>query len=79
MSIAGKIAAKLLRKLIDDQCPKCGKSSMIHKSGEFTFDPPTGAVGVPIIVPNAEWFECEDCGEKILSYSVLQRIHKRRR
>ena len=39
---------------------------MEERSGSYRFEPPANIPGGLIVVPNATWLECENCGEQLL-------------
>ena len=53
-------------------CTACGNKSLVHKKGTFHFDVSDhetnpSAREFHIDIKNAEWDECEICGEQLLS------------
>jgi len=62
------------------ECPICGNISLVEKKGEFNFTPPPNVNnGKLIIIPNAEWEECEKCKEAILLPELIKELDKYRR
>jgi putative zinc finger/helix-turn-helix YgiT family protein len=60
------------------ECPTCGATALVEKTGEFRFEPPANIPGGTIIVPNSKWEECEACGETLLSPELLGKLDKQR-
>ena len=62
-------------------CTSCGNKTLAHRKGTFHFevnDRKTNrdAREFHIDIRNAEWDECESCGEKILSERIEKAIEK---
>ncbi|MCL2700738.1 MAG: type II toxin-antitoxin system MqsA family antitoxin [Phycisphaerae bacterium] len=47
---------------------------MIEKRGDFHFAPPPDIPGGTIVIPDTTWFECENCGEQLLSAELDCRL-----
>jgi YgiT-type zinc finger domain-containing protein len=58
------------------QCPLCGNYTIEEKRGEFRFEPPPNIPGGTIIIADATWQECSQCGEIILSHELDQSIER---
>lgn len=48
------------------KCAICGAKALTVRHGEFRFCPPPRIPGGDIVVLDAEWEECESCGEQII-------------
>ena len=60
-------------------CPICGYTSLVDKKGDFNFTPPPNVNnGKLIIIPNAEWEECEKCKEVILLPELIKKLDEYR-
>lgn len=56
------------------KCPLCGNDTLEEKHGEYRFAPPPGIPGGTIVIPNATWQACQQCGEEILPYALNKAI-----
>ena len=61
-----------------NECPICGASALVEKSGEFRFEPPANIPGGMIIIANSTWKECEVCQEVILPPELIERLEQQR-
>lgn len=59
-------------------CLICGKQSLSIKTGEYHFDPPENIPGGEMVMKDATWEECGNCGERILSADLEARLEKER-
>ncbi|MDH4203468.1 MAG: type II toxin-antitoxin system MqsA family antitoxin [Phycisphaerae bacterium] len=57
-------------------CPICGHESVETRSGQFSFEPPENIPGGMIVIENAQWQECSECGEQILPPELLEALDK---
>jgi YgiT-type zinc finger domain-containing protein len=57
-------------------CPLCGNKSLINRNGEMHFDPPKHISTETVIVKDARWEQCEECGEKIFSGDLEREIDR---
>lgn len=56
------------------RCFNCGSERMEERSGSFRFDPPANIPGGIIVIPDATWRECANCGEQLLPPELQQRL-----
>lgn len=57
------------------KCPNCG-SEMQERRGTFRFEPPANIPGGTMVVPNATWLECENCGEQMLPAELDRKLEE---
>ena len=57
-------------------CPLCGNKSLIKRNGKLHFDPPKHISTETVIVKDARWEQCEECGEKIFSVELEMEIDR---
>ena len=52
------------------RCPTCGSSGIkwVRRNWRDTFQ------GKPYTVPNLEFYECPDCGERLFDHNAMQKI-----
>jgi putative zinc finger/helix-turn-helix YgiT family protein len=55
-------------------CPNCGGKTIERKRGTYRFEPPANVPGGTIVVQDAEWEECENCGQQLLSPELTRRL-----
>lgn len=48
----------------------------ILKSGDFVFQPPPNISKYEIVIKNATWYVCQDCGEQILPSELSRKIER---
>ena len=48
------------------ECPICGELTLEPRTGEFRFDPPANIPGGTMVIQDAAWEECLQCGEQLL-------------
>ena len=60
------------------RCPVCGCEAMEERRGEYRFDPPPEIPGGVIVIRDAHWSSCGNCGEDILSHELDQAIEAQR-
>jgi putative zinc finger/helix-turn-helix YgiT family protein len=60
------------------ECPICGVSALVKKTGEFRFEPPSNIPGGTIVISDANWEECENCKEVVLSPELMECLDKER-
>lgn len=56
-------------------CHNCG-STMEERHGTYRFEPPSNIPGGTMIIPNASWLECENCGEQLLSAALDSKLEE---
>ncbi|MGD0898450.1 MAG: type II TA system antitoxin MqsA family protein [Thermoguttaceae bacterium] len=56
------------------KCPVCGNDALEEKHGEHRFAPPPNIPGGEIVIPDATWQACQQCGEEILPYALNKAI-----
>ena len=56
-------------------CFNCG-GKMEERHGEYHFDPPPNIPGGTMVVPDATWMECEECGEQMLPAALDDQLEK---
>jgi YgiT-type zinc finger domain-containing protein len=61
-----------------DICPICGTGMLNKLTGEFHFDPPENIPGGTMIIQDASWEECTDCGEMLLSPDLSNALEAER-
>lgn len=47
-------------------CEICGSGSMIEKHGDYEHTWPEAVSSTPSVIQGARWFECSNCGERLL-------------
>lgn len=52
------------------KCFACGKEAMQDRAGTFRFEPPPNVPGGPLVIENAEWRECGECGERVIPHAL---------
>lgn len=60
-------------------CPLCGHQTLQTRQGDYHFDPPANVPGGVIILSEATWFECTNCGEEILPNELTLAIEAEQR
>jgi putative zinc finger/helix-turn-helix YgiT family protein len=53
--------------------------AFVRRQGEFRFEPPPNVPGGDILVSDAEWEECEECGERVIAHALDQAIEQEAR
>lgn len=56
-------------------CPNCG-SRMEERQGTYRFEPPPNIPGGVMIIPDATWMECENCGERMLPPELDRKLEE---
>lgn len=57
-------------------CYNCGAERMEEKRGTYRFDPPPNIPGGTMVIPDATWRECANCGEQLLSAELGRKIEE---
>lgn len=57
-------------------CPLCGNRSLVKRHGEMRFEPPKHISEETVVVKDARWEQCEECGEKIFSVALDMEIDR---
>ncbi len=57
-------------------CPLCGRETLESRNGDYRFEPPAEFVGEAVVIGDAEWLECHQCGEHILPHPLSQAIER---
>jgi putative zinc finger/helix-turn-helix YgiT family protein len=57
-------------------CPNCGSQSRELKQGNYVFTPPPNIPGGPMVVKDATWEECENCGQQLLSPALSHALQE---
>jgi putative zinc finger/helix-turn-helix YgiT family protein len=58
------------------QCPNCGSQSRALKQGNYVFTPPPNIPGGPMVVKDAAWEECQNCGQQLLSPALSRALEE---
>jgi putative zinc finger/helix-turn-helix YgiT family protein len=61
---------------MNKQCPNCGSNSRELKQGNYVFTPPPNIPGGPMVVKDATWEECENCGQQLLSPALSRALQE---
>ena len=61
---------------MNKQCPNCGSQSRELKHGNYVFTPPPNIPGGPMVVKDATWEECENCGQQLLSPALSRALEE---
>jgi YgiT-type zinc finger domain-containing protein len=56
-------------------CHNCG-STMEERYGTYRFEPPPNIPSGTMVIPDATWLECENCGEQLLSASLDSKLEE---
>jgi len=56
------------------ECPICGATALEERSGRFEFEPPANIPGGTIVIENAAWQECSQCGETLIPHALDQAL-----
>jgi len=59
-------------------CCSCGQNALETKRGTFVFQVPPEIPGGVMRVPDAEWQECSNCGERVLPNKLFRALHAER-
>ena len=59
-------------------CPFCGRGSLEARTGQYKFVPPAEIPGGPMVVLEASWEECTECGERLLSPALCRALDEER-
>lgn len=58
------------------QCHNCGSERVEEKRGTYRFDPPPNIPGGTMVIPDATWRECENCGEQLLTAELSEKLEE---
>ena len=58
------------------KCPMCGANTLEEKRGEYRFDPPPNIPGGTMVIADATWQQCSQCGEAVLSYELSKALDR---
>ncbi len=61
-----------------NECMLCGVKALEVKSGDFRFDPPPNIPGGTIVISDAVWRQCANCGECVLPPELICRLDEAR-
>jgi len=61
---------------MNKQCPNCGSQPRELKHGNYVFTPPPNIPGGPMVVKDATWEECENCGQQLLSPALSRALEE---
>lgn len=61
-----------------NECMLCGAKALEVKSGDFRFDPPPNIPGGTIVISDAVWRQCANCGECVLPPELICRLDEAR-
>jgi putative zinc finger/helix-turn-helix YgiT family protein len=56
------------------RCPSCGAERMEVRKDTYRFEPPANITGGTMVVQDATWEECENCGEQLLSPELDRKL-----
>lgn len=56
------------------KCLNCGGETRELKRGTYRFEPPSNIPGGVMIVADATWEECENCGQQLLSPELNRKL-----
>lgn len=56
------------------KCALCGNGTLEEKHGEYRLAPPPNIPGGTIVIRDATWQVCQQCGEEILPYALNKAI-----
>lgn len=57
------------------KCHNCG-STMEERHGTYRFEPPPNIPGGTMVIPNATWMECENCGQQMLPAALDKKLEE---
>ena len=60
------------------QCMSCGKATLDERHGDFEYEWPAELSRKASTFRAADWRECSDCGARLLSPLLIQRIEAKR-
>lgn len=58
-----------------EECHNCG-SRMQERHGTYRFDPPPTIPGGTMVIHDATWMECENCGQQMLPAALDQKLEE---
>jgi HTH-type transcriptional regulator/antitoxin MqsA len=58
------------------RCPNCGSQSVELRDGTYRFQPPPNIPGGLMVIQNATWEECGNCGEQLLSPELNRQLEE---
>ncbi len=56
-------------------CVSCG-STLQERHGTYRFEPPANIPGGTMVIPDATWLECENCGQQMLPAELEERLER---
>jgi putative zinc finger/helix-turn-helix YgiT family protein len=56
----------------------CGSETLEERHGEYRLDPPPEISGGVIVIRDAQWLSCGNCGEDILPHELTEAIEAQR-
>ena len=67
--------------MVVTQCPLCGSESLEERRGEYLLTPPANTPGGMMVIQDATWQQCTNCGEELLPRQLTKalEIEQRRR
>jgi YgiT-type zinc finger domain-containing protein len=65
--------------MVVTQCPLCGSETLEERRGEYVLTPPANTPGGLMVVPNATWQHCANCGEELLPRPLTKAIEAEQR
>lgn len=57
------------------KCQNCG-STMEERHGTYRFEPPSNVPGGTMVVADAAWLECENCGQQMIPAALNRKLEE---
>jgi putative zinc finger/helix-turn-helix YgiT family protein len=58
------------------RCHNCGSEQMQERHGNYRFDPPPNIPGGVMIISDATWVECGNCGEQLIPAALSRKLEE---
>jgi YgiT-type zinc finger domain-containing protein len=62
--------------MLPQVCPICDETGLVERRGEYRMDLSPNIAGDAVVVTDADWLHCDECGEDILSKEFEEAINQ---